>query len=79
MILQECAERLDEFGEGRVEYVILALHTMNAGLWGELRHGSNPRSGGGRPALTVATRIVGNIGSRLDLTDRSHYGTIKLA
>jgi hypothetical protein len=27
-ILQECARRLDEFGAGRSEYVLLALHVM---------------------------------------------------
>ena len=32
MILQDCAERLDEFGTGRIDYVILALHTMGVGL-----------------------------------------------
>ena len=29
MILRECAERLDEFGARRIEYALLALHTMN--------------------------------------------------
>jgi HEAT repeat protein len=29
VILQECAERIDEFGVQRIEYVILTLHTMN--------------------------------------------------
>ena len=31
-ILQDCAERLEEFGAGRLEYVILALHTMHVGF-----------------------------------------------
>ncbi|MEJ2151259.1 MAG: HEAT repeat domain-containing protein, partial [Chloroflexota bacterium] len=31
-ILQNCAECLDEFGAGRMEYVILALHTMHVGF-----------------------------------------------
>ncbi len=31
-ILQDCAERLDEFGAERIEYIILALHTMNIAL-----------------------------------------------
>jgi hypothetical protein len=30
MILGECAERLDEFEAGRIEYVLLALHTLHA-------------------------------------------------
>jgi HEAT repeat protein/MFS family permease len=37
-ILDDCAERLDEFGAGRLEYVILALHTMHVGF--SLRPGS---------------------------------------
>jgi MFS family permease len=32
MVLQECAERLEEFGARRIEYVLLALHAMNAGV-----------------------------------------------
>jgi Na+/melibiose symporter-like transporter len=31
-ILNDCAERLDEFGAERLEYVILALHTMHVGF-----------------------------------------------
>jgi hypothetical protein len=31
MILQDCAERIDEFGTKRIEYLFLALHTMHAG------------------------------------------------
>ncbi len=31
-ILHECAERLDEYGTERVEYALLALHTMDVGL-----------------------------------------------
>jgi MFS family permease len=31
-ILQDCAERLEEFGAERLEYVILALHTMRVGF-----------------------------------------------
>jgi HEAT repeat protein len=31
-ILQDCAQRLDEFGAGRLEYAILALHTMQIGF-----------------------------------------------
>jgi HEAT repeat protein/Na+/melibiose symporter-like transporter len=31
-ILDDCAERLDEFGAERLEYVILALHTMHVGF-----------------------------------------------
>ena len=31
-ILEECAERLEELGTGRLEYVLLALHTMAVGL-----------------------------------------------
>ena len=30
-ILHHCAERLDEFGAARIEYVLLALHTLNTG------------------------------------------------
>jgi HEAT repeat protein len=37
-ILNDCAERLDEFGAERLEYVILALHTMHAGF--SQRHGN---------------------------------------
>jgi len=33
MILGECAERLDEFGAKRIEYVLLALHTLHACRW----------------------------------------------
>lgn len=29
MILQDCAERLNEFGARRIEYLLLALHTMS--------------------------------------------------
>jgi hypothetical protein len=32
LILQDCAEQLSELGSQRIEYVILALHTMNAGF-----------------------------------------------
>jgi HEAT repeat protein len=32
VILQDNAERLDEFGTGRIEYIVLALHTLNEGL-----------------------------------------------
>ena len=32
MILQDCAVRLDDSGARRIEYVILALHTMHVGL-----------------------------------------------
>jgi hypothetical protein len=32
IVLQECAERLEEFGARRIEYVLLALHAMNAGV-----------------------------------------------
>ena len=31
-ILRECAERLDEFGAARIEYIVLSLHTLNAVL-----------------------------------------------
>lgn len=31
-ILDECAARLNEFGESRIEYMLLALHTMTVGL-----------------------------------------------
>jgi HEAT repeat protein/Na+/melibiose symporter-like transporter len=31
-ILNDCAERLEEFGAGRLEYVILALHAMHVGF-----------------------------------------------
>jgi MFS family permease len=31
-ILRDCAERLEEFGAERLEYVILALHTMHVGF-----------------------------------------------
>lgn len=31
-ILQECVDRLDEFGATRIEYIILALHTMQRGM-----------------------------------------------
>jgi HEAT repeat protein/Na+/melibiose symporter-like transporter len=31
-ILNDCADRLGEFGIGRLEYVILALHTMHVGF-----------------------------------------------
>jgi hypothetical protein len=31
-ILNDCAERLEEFGAGRLEYIILALHTMHVGF-----------------------------------------------
>jgi hypothetical protein len=31
-ILWECAERLEEFGTQRIEYALLALHTMYADL-----------------------------------------------
>jgi hypothetical protein len=27
-VLRECAERLDEFGEERIEYVVLAINTL---------------------------------------------------
>jgi HEAT repeat protein len=37
-ILDDCAERLDEFGAERLEYVILALHTMHVGFF--QRHAS---------------------------------------
>jgi Na+/melibiose symporter-like transporter len=37
-ILNDCAERLDEFGAGRLEYVILALHAMHVGF--SQRHGN---------------------------------------
>ena len=30
-ILEECAEKLDDFGATRMEYVLLALHTMDVG------------------------------------------------
>ena len=33
MILRECAERLEEFRAGRIEYVLLALHTLHACRW----------------------------------------------
>lgn len=32
IILQDGAERLDEFGVKRIEYIVLALHTLNAGF-----------------------------------------------
>ena len=32
-ILQDCALRLDDCGARRIEYVILALHTMHVELW----------------------------------------------
>ena len=31
-ILKDCAERLDEFGASRIEYLILSLHTIDAAL-----------------------------------------------
>ena len=31
-ILHACADRLDEFGTDRIEYVLLALHTMHEGI-----------------------------------------------
>ena len=31
-ILKDCAERLDEFGASRMEYVILSLHTIDVAL-----------------------------------------------
>jgi hypothetical protein len=31
-ILTDCAQRLDEFGAERLEYVILALHSMHVGF-----------------------------------------------
>lgn len=32
IILRDCAERLDEFGATRMEYLLLALHVVNAGV-----------------------------------------------
>jgi len=32
VILKDCAERLDEFGASRIEYLILSLHTIDAAL-----------------------------------------------
>ena len=31
-ILQDCAKGMEEFGERRLEYALLALHTMSVGL-----------------------------------------------
>jgi hypothetical protein len=31
-ILQDSSERLDEFGTRRIEYIVLALHALNAGV-----------------------------------------------
>jgi hypothetical protein len=33
-ILRECAARLDEFSAARIEYTLLALHTVRAALSG---------------------------------------------
>jgi hypothetical protein len=32
LILQDCAERLDEFGTTRIDYIVLALHTAKTAL-----------------------------------------------
>ncbi|MBI3941757.1 MAG: MFS transporter [Chloroflexi bacterium] len=38
LILSECASRLDEWGAGRIEYLLLCLHTLSTGLEPRYHH-----------------------------------------